>query len=138
VCSSDLVTKDREVLKGQLSEATKSIETKDKELKESKATIDKYEAAQAVAAKKVKLEEAIADHDLGKKFGKVDGVISETFKGTLMEAAEADWGKLMDDRLGSVSKVSTVKLPLSEGKDPSREVPGAIPEGIHAKLASAF
>ena len=137
--SVEVIGKERETLKGQLLEAGKTIELKDKELKESKEKNDKHEAEKAVATKRVKLEEAITGHDLGKKFGKVEGVISETFKGTLMEAAEADWGKLLDDRLQGVSKVAgTVKLPLSEGKDPSREDSTVIPEGMHAKLASAF
>lgn len=109
------------------------------ELKEAKAKVDKFEAEEGVRAKTAKLEEAIAGHDLGKKFGKVQGAVSDVFKQTLMEADDKDWSKLLDDRLTSLTGVSGVKLPLSEGKDEgARGGNGQLPEGIHARMAQAF
>jgi hypothetical protein len=136
--SVGVLTKERDGLKLEVAEKAKLIEGKDVELKASKVKIDEYVAKDAVAAKKVKLEEAIVAHDLGKKFGKVEGVISETFRGMLMESAEDVWAKILDDRLSSVTKVSGVKLPLSEGKVPVENGNGAIPAGIHERLAAAF
>jgi len=131
------LTKERDALRVDVEAKAKLIEGKDVELKAKTAKVDEYVAKDAVAAKRVKLEEAIGAHDLGKKFGKVEGVVSDTFKGMLMESAEESWTKILDDRLAGVTKVASgVKLPLSEGKQEIKD--GAIPEGMHAKLAAAF
>lgn len=106
------------------------------ELTEAKTKVDGFEAEKAVAAKRTKLQEAIAVHDLGKKFGKVEAAVSVTFQESLMASDEDKWQKLLDDRYTSLTGVASgVKLPLSEGKEPPDQN-GVIPDGVHERFAS--
>ena len=131
------LTKAHDGLTVKLGEQTTLLEATNLALKAATAEVDGFKATAAITAKRVTLDEAITSHDLGKKYGKVEGVISDTFKSTLMEAEQKDWAALLDDRLASVSKVAgTVTLPLSEGKSPKWD--GELPAGIHEKLAAAF
>ncbi len=95
---------------------TESIATLSKERDGLKVEVDGFKAKEAVAAKRVKLQEAIDKHDLGKKFGKVKEVVSDVFVASLMEADETKWGGLLDDRYTSMTKAQTGQRPRSEGK----------------------
>jgi len=73
-----------------------------------------------------------------KSFGKVEGVISETFVSTLMEQSDTEWGKLLDDRLVLAKGVRPSSGPRSTPKDLSEHA-GDQPklDGLHARLAAA-
>lgn len=129
-------------LQESVETVTKERDAIAKERDTLKGEVDGFKAKEAVAAKRVKLQEAIAAHDLGKSFGKVTGVVTETFVGTLMEHEDKDWSKLLDDRLALVKGTrSNGQMPRSEGKgadlSEGRETPG---EGgdLHARLAAAI
>jgi hypothetical protein len=96
---------------------TKERDTIAKERDTLKGEVDGFKAKDAVAAKQVKLHEAIAAHDLGKSYGKVAGVVTDTFVGMLMEHEDKDWSKLLQDRLDLVKGARSGQRPMSQGKD---------------------
>ncbi len=107
-----------------------------------KGKVDTFEAKEAVAAKRARLQEAIDKHDLTKQFGKVKAAVSDVFVGTLMEADESKWGGLLDERVALLKDVPAGQRPRSDGGSDKEsvlsEAAGALPEGIHARLAAAI
>ena len=107
-----------------------------------KSKVDGFEAKEAVAAKRARLQEAIEKHDLTKQFGKVKAAVSDVFVGTLMEADESKWGGLLDERVALLKDVPAGQRPRSDGGSDKEsvlsEAAGGLPEGIHARLAAAI
>ena len=107
-----------------------------------KSKVDGFEAKEAVAAKRARLQEAIEKHDLTKQFGKVKAAVSDVFVDTLMEADESKWGGLLDERVALLKDVPAGQRPRSDGGSDKEsvlsEAAGGLPEGIHARLAAAI
>ena len=131
-------------LEQENGELKSRIEAQEKELKEAKEKIDGFTAKDAVVEKAKKLNDAIAAHDLGKRFGKVEGAVSDRFKSMLLEAKEDQWSALMDERLGALDAAAKgaggPSSPKSEGKSDQAlsEGKSEIPSGYHARLRSAL
>ncbi|HSE46256.1 MAG TPA: hypothetical protein VLA89_13090 [Gemmatimonadales bacterium] len=110
-------------------------------LQEAKVKIGEYEAKDALAAKRLALQEAITKHKLTTEFGSIKGAVSEDFKTLLEGMEESAWAKQLDDRYTALKGVpqgqqpkSRVKdeQPLQEGQQESKPLAGA-----HAKLMAA-
>jgi hypothetical protein len=136
------LTKERDTLKGALDEQQAKVATQEKALTEAKVKIDGFEAQAATAAKRATLTKTIQEHKLHKEFGKIGAAVSETFVGTLMEAEEKEWGKLLDDRYASLKGVPVGEGAKSRVKDeqPLSESGGepAVPAGAHLRLINAI
>lgn len=112
------------------------------DLKEAQVKLDGFEAQAALSAKRAKIETVIAEHDLGKKFGKNQDAVSAKFKTLLEGFGEDQWKDLLDDRLKSLQGAAPApRLPQSGLKSANlTEANGtaAITEGAHARLAEAI
>ena len=125
-------------------ELTKKVAEQDKALLEAKSKLETFEAKDALAAKRVRLQEAIEKSKLFADFGKVAGAISDSFKTLLEGMDEAEWAKQLDDRHTALKGVPQTngQAPRSHGKDPEtlsegREDKG-IPQGAHSRMRSAL
>jgi hypothetical protein len=110
-----------------------------------KLKVDGFEAAEATRVKRAKLQEAIAAHDLGKKFTGNDKVITPLFVSTLETLSEADWSKHLDERFAMVSAAAPApgERPRSSGKSEDLaegRQDGQEPklDGLHDRLAAAM
>jgi ubiquinone biosynthesis protein UbiJ len=120
-----------------LTESIAKLAVSEKTLTETKAEVDTYKAKEAVAAKQAKLQETIAAHGLSKDFGKVEGVISESFVAILEGQDEAMWSKMLDDRYAALKSVPVTRSqsPKSDTKDLSESSNG-LPSDIYARVAA--
>lgn len=107
-----------------------------------KVKVDGFEAKEAIAAKRAKLQEAIAAHDLGKKHGTDSKIVTPVFVTMLEGLDEAAWKTHLDERLALVQEAKPgTGRPRSAGKDAalteSRDGEAPSLEGLHQRLAAA-
>lgn len=109
-----------------------------------KVKVDGFEAKEAAAVKRTKLVEAIAAHDLGKKHGKDEKIVSPVFLSMLEGLDEKEWGKHLDERLALVQEAKPgTGRPRSAGKDANLaegrddDAPASL-DGLHTRLAAAL
>lgn len=88
-----------------------------KTLAETVAVVDGFKAKDAVAAKRGRLDQVIAESDLGKKYGKVEGAVSVIFVESLMSQEEAQWASLIEDRVKMLDGAKPSQQPTSAKKD---------------------
>lgn len=130
---------EKAALEGQLKTASTA-------LAESKTKLDTFESEKAVGAKRGRLDTVLAEHALGKKYGKTVGAITDVFRGALMEADEAKWTGLMDDRLASLDAAAGTRT--GQPAESQRKADGALqehrdggvklPTGICAEMSAAL
>ena len=136
-------------IQGQVKSLTEEKAKAEASVKEAQSKIDIFEAKEALAVKRSKVETALAEHDLGKKYGKDSKIVSDLFKQDLVEAAEDKWKAMLDDRFTAISAVPAARNEsprsalkpesLTEGKE---QVNGTRAEAMkanpHAFLAEAI
>ena len=132
--SVEVITKERDTLKGE-------VEKIGKDLQESKVKIQEFEAKESLAAKRVKLAEAISKHKLSSEFGKVKGAVSTEFTALLESMDEDKWQGQLDDRYNALKGVPSGQDPKSRVKDSeviSESSDDVVPpEGSHQRLLRA-
>lgn len=110
------------------------------ELTEAKTAADGYKAAEALRDKQGRLEKAISESDLGKKYSSMPEAASPLFRQTLMEAKEETWPGLIEERSKLLAGAArSTQKPQSSGKDTVlSEGRESLPEGTHSRLANAL
>jgi hypothetical protein len=93
------------------------VEALKAQLAESQAKVDAFESAQAIQEKATRLEAAIAESDLGKKFSKVEPAVTPKFRELLLAAPEADWPGLLEDRVSVLAAATSTVRPQSTLKE---------------------
>ena len=108
-------------------------------LTEAQTQVDGFKAAEGVRDKQGRMEKALAESDLGKKFGTVADAISPRFRQTLMEAKEETWTEHIEERVKLLTAASAGgHAPRSQGKTGDAGDNGQLPAGTHARLAAAL
>jgi hypothetical protein len=129
-------------LKEEKAALVARAEKAESELQEAQVKLDGFEAQAALAAKRAKLETVIAEHDLGKKYGKNADAVSSKFKTLLEGFAEDQWKDLLDDRLKSLQGAAPQSRAPQSGlkADLLESTSGKAPiaDGAHARLAEAL
>lgn len=106
-------------------------------LTEAKVQLDAHAAAKAARDKAERLAAVVAGSDLGTRFGKHAGAVTEQFRALLLETDEARWTALIADRVALIE----ASLKAAPGGPRSAFKPdgdGMVPEGAHARLYAAL
>jgi len=122
----------------ELQEANLALTTKageqEKIVVELKAKVSGFEAAEAQRQKAGRLDKALSESDLGKKYKASPLAISEEFREILLGTDETKWTKLIEDRVKMLD-AATATGPRSDGKIIQE---GTVPADAHAQMLQAL